>query len=235
MENSLPIVRMLKRYPARDGSATRADGASQVDAPMSDTLYSNIAAPATGQAKQPMHRIDYSPFDAQLAGINSRTFDAYVGRRLPQQLSDLWCRSYKAAYPDAEMVLVQLYSFSYLFDVTGGRNIAAYGIMGGKNLLPRDHARMAGYPKAEDRSYHRGHMIPHSGHGGTDINLFIQKGSVNVGPFRELEILAVDHPGSFYFVRLLYRIGPSQRPMAMEQGLFMNENPPKMEIRYFMN
>ncbi len=74
-------------------------------------------------------------------------------------------------------------------------------------------------------------MIPHAGHGGTDINLFIQLGSVNVGPFRVLEKLALANPGSFYFVRLLYqRDSQSQRPIFVEQGLIRCGPKPVLDV-----
>lgn len=168
--------------------------------------------------------------------MSSAGFAALVRQELPRQLEELWIRAYSAASPQARIVAVVLDAFTYLFDEAAERNVAVYGIMGGKNLLPRDHARMAGFPKAEGKEYHRGHMIPHSGHGGTDINLFIQKGSVNTGPFRELEKLAIAHPGSLYFVRLLYApTSRSQRPVSVEQGLFLNTVPAKLETRWFPN
>ena len=106
----------------------------------------------------------------------------------------------------------------------------------GRNPIPRDHARMAGYPKGEGAKYHRGHLIPHSGHGGTDINLFVQLGKVNIGPFRALEKRAVEAPGAFYFVRLLYRSAdPALRPAGVEQGLILPGDSPQLELRAFPN
>ena len=55
---------------------------------------------------------------------------------------------------------------------------------------------------------------------------------MNIGPFRELERLAVAHSGSFYFVRLVYSPGSSsQRSNFIEQGLFLNTTPTRLEIR----
>src|SRR5262245_40805670 len=136
-------------------------------------------------------RLDYSLLRARLAGMQPPIFEIFAAQELPERLSDMWCRAYSAGCPNNEIVAVDLDTFTYLLDLKQQRNIAAYGVMGGKNRMARDHARMAGFPKSEGRDYHRGHMIPHSGHGGTDINLFIQQGSVNIGPFRELERLAV--------------------------------------------
>ncbi len=181
-------------------------------------------------------RLDYSVLRARVAGMQPVFFALFAAQELPQRLSDMWCRAYALDCPDNDIVAVDLDSFTYLFDLKHERNIAAYGIMGGRNWGARDHVRMAGFPKSEGKNYHRGHMIPHSGHGGTDINLFIQQGSVNIGPFRELERLAVAHSGSFYFVRLVYSPGSSsQRPNFIEQGLFLNTTPTRLEIRSFPN
>ena len=194
-----------------------------------------MLAALTGQA---MKRLDYSAIRSRAAAVKPASFASFVRKELPRLLTDLWCEEYLAEFSDAEIVVVNLDNFTYLFDLKDERNLAVYAIMGGKNTIERDHARMAGHPKAEGRDFHRGHMIPHSGHGGTDINLFVQRGSVNIGPFRPLERLAVDNKnkGSFYFVRLLYRMGShSQRPISMEQGLLLKANPPDLDVRFFVN
>jgi hypothetical protein len=167
--------------------------------------------------------------------IPSCRFGSFLQHELPGRLCELWCADYRRAFRDAEIVSVALDPFVYLFDLAGERALGAYGIMGGKVSAPRDRARMAGHPKAEGRDYHRGHLMPHSGGGGTDINLFSQLGSLNVGTFRELEKRAVANPGTFYFVRLLYDLTGSQRPASVEQGSVIAENTPKIEARWFLN
>lgn len=147
----------------------------------------------------------------------------------------MWTTVYKEDFPQAEIVSIRVETFDYLFDLTAERNVAAYGIMVGKNTVIRDHARMAGHPKSEGKEYHRGHMIPHSGHGGTDINLFSQLGSVNVGHFRKLEKAAVANPGSLYFVRLIYDDATLQRPAFVEQGLLLPGAKPTLEVETFPN
>jgi len=77
--------------------------------------------------------------------------------------------------------------------------------------------------------YHRGHAIPHTLGGATDINLVPQLGAVNVGAFRALERAAVATPGALYFTYWSYRGSrlrtarghdePGQVPTAVEQGL----------------
>jgi len=177
-----------------------------------------------------MNEIDYSQIAIPQAG-----FASFACNELPDRLCDLWCAQYRRTFRDAEIVSIALDPFVYLFDLSGERVVAAYGIMGGKASEPRDRARMAGHPKAEGHDYHRGHLMPHSGGGGTDINLFSQLGTVNVGPFRELERLAVANPGSFYFVRLLYDLTGSQRPAWVEQGLALSSGSHEIQLRAFFN
>ena len=178
----------------------------------------------------------YDLLRARIANLSPAALTIFMRQELPRRLAEAWCRAYAANSPNSEIVAVDQSTFTYLFDIAQERNIAAYGIMGGRNLTVRDHARMAGFPKAEGQEYHRGHMIPHSGYGGTDINLFIQRSSVNIGPFRPLERLAVTHPGSFYFVHLMFPPGSStQRPSSLEQGLVLNTTPASFEWRPFPN
>ncbi len=177
-----------------------------------------------------MNRIDYTAYAAR-----GGDFAAYAQHELPERLCEAWCRDYRNSFRDADIVSIAAGSFSHLFDLTAERTLAAYGVSGGKVSTPRDRSRMAGHPKAEGRDYHRGHLIPHSAGGGMDINLFIQRGAVNIGRFRELENLAVGNPGSFYFVRLIYGSDGGQRPAFVEQGVFVNSKSSRIEDRFHPN
>ena len=77
---------------------------------------------------------------------------------------------------------------------------------------------MAGHPLSAGGLYHRGHAIPHTLGGPTDINLVPQLGAINIGPFRALERQAVATPGALYFTYWQYS-GQSQTPIAVDQGL----------------
>lgn len=168
--------------------------------------------------------------------LTTAAVDSYFRTELPRQLEILWCTAYEQRVPNAEILGVELDGFTYLFDQQEQRTIAVHGLMIGKNTSPRPASRMRGHPKADGRKWHRGHLIPHSGHGGTDINLFDQQGAINIGPFRRLENLAVANPGSFYFVHLVYNPGsPLQRPNWVEQGLVMKATPPSVDIEVFPN
>ena len=158
-------------------------------------------------------------------GIVSR-FSA--GRRdatylIPDLVSE-WLRDYDALFPGNEIVETSTSGFSYLFDIQSGRLLAAWGFSQGKHTGARDKSRMAGHPLSAGVLYHRGHAIPHTLGGPTDINLVPQLGAINIGPFRALERQAVATPGAFYFTYWHYR-GASQTPIAVDQGLLIPGQP----------
>jgi hypothetical protein len=112
--------------------------------------------------------------------------------------------------------------------VSAERLIAAWGISRGRHAGARDASRMAGHPLSAGPLYHRGHAIPHTLGGPTDINLVPQLGRINIGPFRPLEKMAVATPGSFYFTYWTYlgspptrTSSPGQTPTGVDQGLLI--------------
>jgi hypothetical protein len=125
----------------------------------------------------------------------------------------------------AEIVETSSSNFSYLFDISAQRLIAAYSVSKGKHTGKRDSTRMRGSPLGGPKGYHRGHAIPHTLGGPLDINLVPQKGEVNIGKFRLLEIKAVDTPGAFYFTYWKYPPNDSQRPIGVYQGLLIPGRP----------
>jgi hypothetical protein len=146
-------------------------------------------------------------------------------------LVDEWLAEPDEDYSD-DVVETSVSGFSYLFDVGYERLIAAWGISRGRHTEKRDAARMAGHPHSAGKLYHRGHAIPHTLGGPTDLNLVPQLGRINIGPFRPLEKQAVATPGSLYFTHWLYRGAvkvrgcPGQMPTAVEQGLLVPGRPP---------
>lgn len=138
-------------------------------------------------------------------------------------LVDLWLDDYAVDASSSDIVETRAQGFSYLFDIQAERLIAAWGESKGRHGGPRDARRMAGHPLSEGSQYHRGHVIPHTLGGGTDINLVPQLGRINIGPFRPLEKKAVATPGSFYFTYWSYRnaTGHGQTPTAVDQGLLI--------------
>ena len=136
-------------------------------------------------------------------------------------LIDEWLIDYDRVTPENEIVETTSSNFSYLFDIESGRLLAAWGISQGRHAGSRDKSRMAGHPLSAGPLYHRGHAIPHTLGGPTDINLVPQLGSVNVGPFRALEKQAVATPGALYFTYWRYPNRTSQTPRGVDQGLII--------------
>jgi hypothetical protein len=135
-------------------------------------------------------------------------------------LVGMWLDDYNSRTPSLDVVVTLYGDFAYLFDVKHARLIAAWGVSHGRHGGARDKARMAGHPKGAGERYHRGHAIPHTLGGLTDINLVPQLGAINVGPFRELERLAVATPGALYFTYWRYgRSTTRQTPVGVDQGL----------------
>jgi hypothetical protein len=158
--------------------------------------------------------------------------------RVVPALTALWLDDYDAVTPGGEVVETTAQGFSYLFDIRWQRLIAAWGVSRGAHTEPRDKGRMAGSPRTGGVLYHRGHAIPHTLGGATDINLVPQLGAVNVGAFRALERAAVATPGALYFTYWSYRGSrlrtarghdePGQVPTAVEQGLLVPGAPPRI-------
>ena len=139
-------------------------------------------------------------------------------KELDDYLADQWVDDYDRQRHGGDLVVVGQTGFQYLFDVARGRLIAAWGLSQGRDPHVRDRSRMAGHPLGGPAGYHRGHAIPHTLGGGTDINLVAQKGSVNIGPFRDLEHKAVATPSALYFTYWTYVDANAQRPSAVQQG-----------------
>jgi len=143
-------------------------------------------------------------------------------------LASVWLDDYCRNSRDPDVVETTVSEFSYLFDLSAQRLIAAWGISHGRHGGARDASRMAGHPLTAGPLYHRGHAIPHTLGGPTDINLVPQLGRINVGPFRPLEKKAVATPGSLYFTCWSY-VGapptrtnsPGQTPTGVDQGLLV--------------
>lgn len=134
-------------------------------------------------------------------------------------------------------------TFTYLWDATvadapapESRLVGVYGISERPKRL-RNSSRMSGYPLRQPESglkVHRGHGVGHS-LGGPDegYNLFVQAASVNLGGrWRELERYAAARPGTFVFVRCIYRDARSI-PSALEYGLIREDG--HLIVRNFKN
>lgn len=161
----------------------------------------------------------YQRLAAAAAGGKVNIADPGDAKEIVGYLINEWLNDYRRKGRQSRIVETSPGGFSYLFDVEMERLIAAWGLSRGRAGHVRDKSRMAGHPLGGGAAYHRGHAIPHTLGGGTDINLVAQKGSVNIGPFRRLEREAVACPGSLYFTYWTYAPGASQKPVRSQQGL----------------
>lgn len=159
--------------------------------------------------------------------------DTAFQQRIVPYLIEVWLEHYTQAGSESRVVETTVEHFSYLFDVQAERLIAAWGVSRGRHSAERDKARMAGHPLSAGQHYHRGHAIPHSLGGPTDINLVAQRGSLNLGAFRRLEKRAVVSPGALYFTSWTYGKNSGQTPEFVDQGLLVPGSVP--ELRTFQN
>lgn len=168
----------------------------------------------------------------QLAGLVSRINGSGPAptpwSRVIEYLAGVWIDDYCARSKTNDIIETSASDFSYLFDVSGQRLLAAFGISNGRFGGARDASRMAGHPLSAGPLYHRGHAIPHTLGGPTDINLVPQRGSVNIGPFRKLERAAVATPGALYFTYWVYPRGDTQLPVSVDQGLLIPGHKPQV-------
>jgi hypothetical protein len=171
--------------------------------------------------------ISYTPVVSAIQSVSDGqvqgAWDGVVERLVP-----LWLDDYGRLYSTTDIVQTTAANFAYLFDIDAQRLIAAWGVSTGRYAGQRDASRMARHPLSAGQRYHRGHAIPHTLGGPTDINLVPQLGKVNVGPFRPLEKMAVATPGAFYFTYWQYRDKSAQTPCGVDQGLLIPGGTPNI-------
>ncbi len=128
--------------------------------------------------------------------------------------------AYRAAFPDAQLLVFDVDQVTFAFDETTGterepRTVAAYARTI-RAPAGRDRSRQARFPMAARSvvaGYQRGHLVAHATGGGLDANVFPHAGHVNQGRspqgrgYRRLERLAAATPGSHLVHRLIYGDG----------------------------
>ena len=169
----------------------------------------------------------YPRLDGLVPTVDPRSPDQGFAARVVPYLVEVWLDDYARAGQKTDIVETTVAEFSCLFDIADERLIAAWGISKGRHGGATDASRMAGHPLSAGSLYHRGHAIPHTLGGPTDINLVPQLGRVNIGPFRSLEKKAVATPGSFYFTYWGYSL-PGQTPTGVDQGLLIAGQTPQI-------
>jgi hypothetical protein len=177
--------------------------------------------------------LNYPGLSATLRVLRPPLTEAVMNSELAPLLINAWLNDYGNVTPNYEVVETKDEGFSYLFDIAAQRLIAAWGLSKGKDTSPRAiiATRMKGHPLTNivgGKRYHRGHAVPHTMGGRTDINLVPQLGAINSGAFQELERLAVSTPGSLYFSYWSYRPTQAQRPSGVEQGCLIAGSEPRI-------
>lgn len=159
---------------------------------------------------------------------------AYTRKIIPYLMS-VWIDDYEKRSPAHDLIETSVDGWSirsYLFDISESRLVAAWAVSEGKDTESREEwdRFMRKHPLSHQggERYHRGHAVPHTLGGRTDINLVSQLGKINSGAFQVLERLAVATPGSLYFTYWLYGRGKSQTPVGVEQGLLIPGEPPRV-------
>ena len=111
-------------------------------------------------------------------------------------------------------------------DVTEDRVIVCWGVSRAEPGSSRDKSRIGSFLKGvwstQYKCRDRGHLFAHTMGGGMDINLVPQLANINrdaSGIWRRFEIAAAANPGSFAFVRPIYK-DRSWTPSQLEWGLF---------------
>jgi hypothetical protein len=151
--------------------------------------------------------------------------EARLEERVVPYLQQVWIADYLLHALQHEIVAVELDRYSYLYDTLERRLIAAWTISRGPVAHERDKSRMKSHPLTRAPGFHRGHVIPHQLGGLCDINLVNQRGSLNIGKFRRLEILAVANPGALYFTYWQYASSNQDTPAFVDQGVLIPGQP----------
>jgi hypothetical protein len=165
----------------------------------------------------------------------------------------MWLDAYAATIPHRHNVQrITVDGFEYLWDlstslVTQGvvrmseavddRLIAAHGLSrpsAGRRRDSRIRRRTLGPVEVVDPSrrqpYDRGHVIGHVLGGGLDLNIIPQTRALNRGGgWRRMERYCQDHPGTYFFCRMLYA-GLSAHPAEIEFGVLKNDSARGVEV-----
>lgn len=176
--------------------------------------------------------------------------DPIAGARatLEQRLGEAIAKQYGTRFAGGQILKINAQGFTYLFDFSArkrkreDRVLCVWGLSQ-KSSAPRDSSRMSGFLGGGlvigGRRYDKGHLASH-GQGGFEdgLNLFPQNPGVNRGhkaadpKYREMERYCADHPGTFFFSRMLYS-NETWVPSEIEYGILRSVT--DLEVRRFAN
>lgn len=169
-----------------------------------------------------------------------QTFERRLGNEIRKR--------YRARFGGGKILQIDTQGFTYLFDFSAqkrereDRVLCVWGLSR-KSSAPRDSSRMSGFLGGglviEGRRFDKGHLASH-GQGGFEdgLNLFPQSPGVNRGyrsvdpRYREMERWCADHPGTFFFSRMLYA-NETWVPHEIEYGILHSVN--QLEVQRFAN
>ena len=181
--------------------------------------------------------IDYGGWFSTLADERAEM----IARAFGEHFLAAWIDRYHRMCDGPTNVLeVPLKGFIYLFDfcselIDAGelpadaredRTLGAYGLSQNA-AASRDTLRIRGFPGSDERG-DRGHLAAHASGGGLDINVFHQDTYLNRGwspagkRYREMERYCAQHPGTFFFSRLIYG-DATARPAEIEFGILTGD------------
>jgi hypothetical protein len=169
-------------------------------------------------------------------------------RTFEQRLGEEIHKRYRMRFRGGEILEINTQGFTYLFDFSAqkrkreDRVLCVWGLSKGSSA-PRDSSRMSGFLGGGlvigGRRLDKGHLASH-GQGGFEdgLNLFPQSPGVNRGHraadprYRKMERWCADHPGTFFFSRLLYE-DETWVPREIEYGILHSVT--RLEVRRFPN
>lgn len=141
-----------------------------------------------------------------------------------------WVAEYRTQTGN-DLVDVQLGTYTYTFDIAGGRLVCATGHSNPPEG-PRDNSRQKGHPPTAEGD-HKGHVFAHSMGGEMDMNIVPQSAVLNLGrEWRAIETLAAENPGTAVALHLVYG-DDSDRPVAFEYGFDHPET--GLQLQHFDN
>jgi hypothetical protein len=148
-----------------------------------------------------------------------------------------WRDEYAAAFPGADLSLIDLGLGVFTFDHTVSRVTLACAIST-PQLFVRDRSRARGFPNVDEvvrrtlgeRAFRadRGRFLGHASGGQLDINLFAQRRELNRGwssegkRFRAMERFVAGEPGCFFYHRPIYD-DSTDIPARLEYGVLRGD------------
>jgi hypothetical protein len=189
---------------------------------------SESATPRAKNAHKQDRDVTGSDVDYSAAANQARAEDGSIDAdAFIEALSGAWEADYREATGGAaDLTRSEDHGFTFVFDHSKARVVAGWGVSR-KPEGARDDYHQQRAPKPVLPTDEKFHLFGHALGGGLDINMIPGARVVNRGEgsgFAKLERYAIQNPGTYCFVRLVYD-DDSQRPSEIESGLMKPEGP----------